>query len=86
MINPALANQSLGRSLSEDEIAFAAALETVFADGAHDPAAVAAALQVRGIARLDGSREAWTAEVLTALLSNLNATLDQAYSKHGLGV
>ena len=59
MLNPMLRQQSLARTLSDTEIAFAAALEAVFADKAHDPAAAAVALQARGVARPSGSSAPW---------------------------
>ncbi len=85
MLNSALRHQSLARSLTDSEADFAAALEIVFAAGAHDPSSAAAALQSRGIARPSGSPTPWDADGLQAELLALNAVLDDAYSQNGIG-
>jgi hypothetical protein len=85
VINPQLRQQSLGRALSEHEAAFAAALEVAFAQGLHDPVAVAQALQTANVKRPDGSSAAWTAATLAETLQQLNASLDTAYVEHGIG-
>jgi hypothetical protein len=85
VISPQLRQQSLGRALSEHETAFAAALEAAFAQGQHDPAAVAQALQAANVKRPDGSRAVWTAAALEEALQQLNASLDAAYVEHGIG-
>lgn len=81
----ALRNQALARALTPAETALAAALENIFAAGMHDFAAVAAELQTRAIARPSGSREPWTLATLTSELAAVNAALDAAYARDGIG-
>ena len=52
-----------------DATAFADALEDVMADGTHDPAGIAAALNARKISA--GGTSEWTAERLTTYLAQL---------------
>jgi hypothetical protein len=85
MLDPRLARQSLARDLSEPEMALARALEEIFATGTHDFAAVAHALSARGLARPSGSAEAWTEASLASELATINASLDAAYAKNGIG-
>lgn len=85
MREPKLTHQSLGRQLTAWERDFAAALESAFAAGHHDPAAVAAALTSAGVARADGSGSAWTSEALQAILRSLNDDLNSAYAENGIG-
>ncbi len=85
MLDPKLTHQSLGRPLTAWERDFAAALEAAFAAGHKDPAAIAAALTAAGIVRADGARSTWTSDALEGLLKSLNADLDQAYAKNGIG-
>jgi hypothetical protein len=84
-LNPQLATQSLARPLSEIEAALARDLEAVFAEGVHDFAKVAAALQARGTKRPSGGAAAWTEAVLHQELAALNASLDAAYAADGIG-
>lgn len=86
MLNPMLRQQSLARTLTDTEVAFAAALEAVFADKAHDPAAAAMALQARGVARPSGSNAPWDEAGLRDELATLNRSLDTAYAAAGIGV
>ena len=85
MHNPARAHQSRGRPLTPAEQALAEALGTIYADGTHDFAAVAAALNERKVARPSGGAGGWTAAVLDQELRDLNASLDEAYARHGIG-
>lgn len=80
-----LRHQSLGRAVSPAERAFADALEASFARGTHDFAAVCADLTAAGVAGPITGIVAWTPAALEAELSQLNADLDEAYAKHGLG-
>lgn len=85
MLDPRLARQSLARPLSAAEHHLATALEAIFAAGTHDYAAVSAELQARDVVRPSGSREPWTVASLEAELVTLNASLDAAYAKDGIG-
>lgn len=85
MLDPRLARQSLARPLSAAEQALAVELEAVFAAGTHDFAAVADALQSKGVVRPSGSHEPWTLASLESELATLNASLDAAYAKDGIG-
>ena len=84
MINPALRNQSLARPLSVDEAALAEALEAVFKRGVHDFAEVARELQAAGVKRPGGDGD-WSVEALISELEAINASLDQAYERDGIG-
>ena len=79
----ALAHQSLGRALTGPERDLAAALESIFATGQHDLAAVASALERQGVARPSGMPGAWSAEALALELAAINAALDEAYARGG---
>jgi hypothetical protein len=81
----ALKSQALGRALTPVEVALAAALESVFVTGVHDFDQVAAALAAKGVVRPSGASEPWTRDALSAELAAINATLDAAYAKHGIG-
>jgi hypothetical protein len=85
MHDPRLARQSLARALSDDETALAQALEEIFATGTHDFAAVASALQAKGVARPSGAHAAWTEAALTDELARINSSLDNAYATDGIG-
>jgi len=85
MLDPRLSRQSLARPLSNAETALAQALEEVFATGTHDFAAVAAALQAKGVMRPSGSHETWTEAALAEELRRINASLDAAYAADGIG-
>jgi hypothetical protein len=84
-LDPRLARQSLARPLTEAEQGLARALEAIFVAGTHDFAAVAAALQASNIARPSGTSEPWTTALLETELAAVNAALDAAYAKDGLG-
>jgi hypothetical protein len=84
-LDPRLARQSLSRPLSDTEQGLARALEAVFATGTHDFPAVAAALQASNIARPSGTSEPWTTALLERELAAINAALDAAYIKDGIG-
>ena len=85
MLDTRLANQSLGRPLTAREQRLATALEEVFATGAHDFADVAAALQAKAVERPSGATGAWSEVVLASELSAINAALDEAYARAGIG-
>ena len=74
-----LAHQALGRPLSALEAALAQALEEIFASGQHDLSVAVTLLQQRGIKRPSGATGAWSLEVLTSELAQINAALDRAY-------
>jgi hypothetical protein len=77
--------QSLGRQLTELEMAFASDLEAIFAQGLHTAAEVASALQARGTRHPSGSIEAWSEVTLEQELAAINASLDAAYAQAGTG-
>ena len=79
----ALAHQSLGRPLTAAERDFAAALESIFATGQHDLAAVAAALETQGVAHPSGTHAPWSVQALAEELAAINAALDAAYARGG---
>jgi hypothetical protein len=81
----ALAHQSLGRPLSQAEMDLAVAMERIYATGEHDFEKVAAALQQEKVARPSGAAGPWSAAVLHDELKRINASLDEAYAKHGIG-
>lgn len=84
-IYAALERQSLGRPLSDLELAFADALEDIYASGAHDFDVVARQLTERGV-RAPKSREAvWSSALLGTELSAINASLDETYAAGGRG-
>lgn len=82
---PALAHQSCGRPLTEDEVALADAMMTIMSTGAQDFAAVAEALRQRGIRAPVSGRTDWNLDLLQSELVALNADLDAAYAEHGYG-
>lgn len=83
--NPELLNQSRGRDLTDQEVAFAAALEAIYAAGIHDFAQVVAALNDRCEPRPSGQPGAWTLDVFEAELKDINASHDAAYAANGFG-
>jgi hypothetical protein len=85
MLDSKLARQSLGRDMTTWERDFGAALEAAFAAGHHEPDAVARALVAAGLPNADGAAAAWTAATLRQTLAALNADLDAAYCKAGIG-
>ncbi len=84
-LDPKLAEQALGRMMTESEVVFARDLEAVFAEGIHVFADVAAALAKRGTLRPSGETGLWTEEILLRELSAVNASLDAAYAASGIG-
>jgi hypothetical protein len=84
-IHSRLKHQSLGRALTEEERALAAALEKVFATGQHDFEQVARALEAGGVKRPSGASGPWTVAVLQDELARINASLDAAYAEKGIG-
>jgi hypothetical protein len=84
-LDPGLAEQSLGRKLTEAEAAFARDLEAVFAEGIHAFAEVATALARRGTLRPSNRTGVWTEEALLQELADVNASLDAAYAEAGIG-
>ena len=85
MLDIRLAHQSRARDLTATEQALAHALEEVFATGVHAFADVASALQAKGLARPSGTNEPWTEAALETELSAINRSLDDAYTRHGIG-
>ncbi len=75
-----LSQQTLGQPLSEQETAFAAAIEQAFAASTHDPDKVADHLNSVGAARPSGAAGPWTAAVLAAELRTINKSLDDTYA------
>ena len=82
---PALANQSLGRPLTETEQAFAAALMEIMGTRQHDFDGIAAELTARGVTAPVSGRSDWDLALLGQELATLNADLDAAYAEHGYG-
>ena len=82
---PALAHQSLGRPMSQDELTLADAMMTIMSSRAPDFAAVAEALRERGIRAPVSGRSDWDLALLQDELAALNADLDTAYAEHGYG-
>ncbi|MCA2013836.1 hypothetical protein LCM17_20255 [Cereibacter sphaeroides] len=82
---PALAHQSLGRPLSENEQALAAALMEIMGTKEHDFAAVAAGLKAKGVTAPISGRTDWDLALLETELKALNADLDTAYAENGYG-
>jgi hypothetical protein len=82
---PELANQSLGRSLSDTEHQLADALMAIYADGAKSETELAAALATRGISRPTSAKADWTADNIAAELRALCSDLDEAYQNNGFG-
>ena len=77
------ARQSLGRDMSSQEEALADALMQIYADGIHDPDAVADSLNRLAVPLVSGKAGTWTADLLHRELQSLNADLDAAYEKNG---
>jgi hypothetical protein len=85
VLNPRLANQSLSRPLNDDECALARALEEIFASGTHAFLAIASALEAKGVKRPSGSSAPWSEDALATELAAVNASLDAAYARDGIG-
>jgi hypothetical protein len=84
-IHSRLMHQSRGRPLTPEERALADALEAVFSTGLQDFEEVARALERNGVKRPSGATGPWTAAVLEQELAAINASLDAAYAKNGIG-
>lgn len=82
---PALAHQSRGRALSQDEQSLASALMEIMSKGTQDFAAVAAGLARAGVRAPISGRVNWDEDLLRTELSALNAELDTAYARAGYG-
>ncbi len=82
-LQPDPARQALGRNLTNEEVAFAEAMQKAFASGVHDPESVAQALEKDRIARPSGRPGAWSGVVLEQELRRINSSLDEAYTTHG---
>lgn len=85
MLDARLATQSRARGLTAAEQELARALEAVFTTGTHDFDKVAEALEARGVARPSGVAGPWTQDVLAAEIAAINASLDAAYARAGIG-
>lgn len=81
----ALANQCMGRSLKDNEFAFAEQLSLIFNEVGHDFALVAKELKARGVVmpKLGGSD--WSVAALEDELKAINTDLDAAYMEYGYG-
>lgn len=82
---PALAHQSLGRPLSDSEMALKDALMQIFETGTHDFDEVAAGLTSRGVTAPVSGETQWTRDLLARELAAINADLDRSYEEHGYG-
>jgi len=80
-----LRHQSLGRPLTAEEEALAAALERVFRTGETDFEQVARTLERDGVKRPSGAAGPWSAAALEQELAQINASLDAAYAENGIG-
>ena len=80
-----LMHQSRARPLSDAEMTLARALEAVFAGGTMDFGEVASRLTEQAIAAPSSGTTAWTPALLEHELSLINASLDEAYARSGLG-
>lgn len=82
---PALAHQSLGRTLTEAESSLATALMEIMGQGTQDFAEVAKGLAAKGVIAPISGRSDWDLALLTDELTALNADLDAAYLEAGYG-
>jgi hypothetical protein len=57
----------------------------VFHSGEHDFDVVARALERDGVKRPSGASGPWTSAVIEQELAAINASLDAAYAKNGIG-
>ena len=80
-----LARQSLARPLSADEVRLADALEEIFKQQIHDFDAVAKALTISSVTAPKAQTTQWTRDLLAQELAQINASLDEAYGRDGLG-
>ena len=84
-LNSPLDVQSRGRSLTETEIRFANALESVFAEGCHDFNQVAQRLTSLQVIAPNRGNSTWTVQSLEEELRTINTQLDDAFAKNGYG-
>ena len=80
-----LQHQCRGRPLSDGEMQLATALEAMFAAGAAEFAEVARRLSEQAVPAPSSQSTAWTPALLEHELSLINASLDEAYARSGLG-
>ncbi len=81
----ALAHQALRRELSASEQRLAEALEAIYADGVSDFTEVIRRLSEQGVeAPMSGTRQ-WDEALLERELESINASLDEAYARKGIG-
>ncbi|MGE0627608.1 MAG: recombinase-like helix-turn-helix domain-containing protein [Hyphomicrobiaceae bacterium] len=80
-----LKHQSLSRPITEDETRFARALEAIYIAGVTDFAEVARRLTAEGVVAPISRATEWTPELLQSELATINASLDEAYARHGIG-
>ena len=80
-----LASQSLARELSPAEVGLSNALIQTFMKGEHDFGIVVSRLNEAKVPRPSGEPGEWTISALENELRQLNASLDEAYAKNGLG-
>ena len=80
-----LKHQSRARALTPDELQLAIALEAIFAVGEQDFSAVARRLADQGVVAPTARTTAWTQTLLEVELATINASLDDAYARTGLG-
>ena len=83
--HPDLAHQSLGRTMTAEEVSLAEALSATYAKGTHDFAAVAEALTRDRVVAPRSRRTDWTEALLAEELAAVNADLDAAYEANGHG-
>ena len=80
-----LKHQCRGRELSAEEMALARALEAIYASGISDFAEVARRLTEQSVKAPTARTTEWTLALLESELSLINASLDDAYARTGLG-
>lgn len=81
-VNPS--RQALARPLSDLEERLADRLQSAFAQGMHDFSKVVEHLNSANVARPSGSSEPWTVDALSLEISDINASLDEAYGEFGI--
>jgi hypothetical protein len=80
-----LKHQSRARSLTDAELALANALEALYSAGVSEFDEVARSLTARGVTAPQSGRQTWDVATLEAELAAINASLDEAYARHGIG-
>ncbi len=80
-----LQNQSRARPVTDAELAFAEALEAAYRDGIDDFEQVARRLTEAGIVAPSSGTTQWTLALLEKELATINASLDEAYARYGIG-